>query len=187
MEPQQPSHTADACGDMAEFAQMEANDVLINLSAGAHDGAQSAAIRKELDDAVLLFDDNFSEMYVGHSLRKWADLNDVEADKDLIRRTIPEYYRAQSGFKSKFWESGTTTGDERDQTHHFTAMLSMGINGWHWGSTWHNVHDNAGDQRLTNAAYEIGVKLRQDPLNSLRNIGKIIRERICDPNRNPSH
>jgi hypothetical protein len=177
-------HATDACGDMAEVAQIEADDVLNTLSSGARAGVQSAAMRRELDNAVLKFDDAFSERYAGHPMRTLDDIIDFY-QHNVTRRTIPEFYWGQTGFKKIYMETkpGTETivDDPTDQTHHFAAMFSGGINGARWSTTAHDMFDNSGDRRLSDAAYTLGEKLRNDPYNTLKHIGDIIRETICDP------
>lgn len=186
-----PGRTTGACGDMADIAQMEADQALSTLSAGAHAGAQSAAIRQEIDNAVLRFDEAFSERYVGRPARTTDDLLDLYR-RGPVGRTIPSYYFGQTGFKTRYMESrrvypepgkGYYTEEivDNDQTHHFATMLSAGVNGSQWSATAHNIGDNDGDIRLTNAAYAIGATLRSDPYKGLKNIGKTIRSKICDP------
>ena len=181
-----PRRTPDACGDMAEIAQLEADQVLATLSAGAYAGVQSAAIRQELQAAVRRFDDAFSERYTGRAMRTMDDINFLY-ETGGGARTITQYYLGETGFRTEFKEAGPRAGLWNDQTHHFAAMFSGGINKAHWTTTYHNIFDNAGDRNLTNAAYDLGVKFSQDPIHMLKNIGKIIREKICDPNRNPKH
>lgn len=72
-------------------------------------------------------------------------------------------------------------GPKADQTHHFAAYFSMGINqqiaARRYGE---HYEDNQGDLNLGAAAYGIGNRLRGQRNGSmLRNIGIIIRRKIC--------
>jgi len=78
-----------------------------------------------------------------------------------------------------------------DQTHHLAFYVSMGINENGSGALWaaqrvHRIQDNDGDARLGKAGYEMGTALRDDP-SKLGDIGAMIRNAICDPNRSPAH
>jgi hypothetical protein len=79
-------------------------------------------------------------------------------------------------------------GRNAEQTHHFSAYLSMGINGrvdiyeaGQYGirpSLTLPQPDNAGDQRLGRAAFEYGLHLRRHP-EELKNIRRWILRNIC--------
>ena len=107
-------------------------------------------------------------------------------------RTISEYYTGETGFKVEYMDTDPTelrNHHDADQTHHFAAMFSAGVNstGINALSTvLHNYNDNEGDQRLTNAAYDLGSRLENDP-SLLRRIGALIRSEICDPRTRGKH
>ena len=67
---------------------------------------------------------------------------------------------------------------DADQTHHFAAFFSGGINA-HSSALLHNLNDNSGDVNLGNASYDLGADLAAHP-EKLRRIGAIIRSQICD-------
>jgi RHS repeat-associated protein len=174
---QGPEFTPDACGDMASFAQSLAD---------------AAAFKNKRDeDALREFDREYSRLYVGHPMYDLLDVLDLMANGPQDRTQI-RFHFGQTGFKNEFKEMRKDNGrwqiapDPQDQTHHFVTMLSAGINSRYFASAIHNIGDNPGDQRLTNAAYDIGVNLRKHPWE-ITDIGDIIRRVICDSGRKPAH
>jgi len=170
--------TSDACGHMAALAQQQANKALSQ----AHDNASKA---------LGAFDLGFSRIYAG------KPMDGISNAYDLFMhgpegRTIDPYYVGETGFKVQYMDTDPeelAKHSDADQTHHFTAMFSGGLNSIGINaiaSTFHNVNDNAGDQRLTNAAYDLGSRLESNP-NLLRRIGALIRSEICDPKTRGKH
>ena len=104
-----------------------------------------------------------------------------------------QYYASNgSGFKAAYRDTGSEGfpigGCGAEQTHHFSFYLSLGINATANGFaaignaavfTYGVARDNAGDQRLSRAAFKYGVGLGTGQLK-LKNIGAWIRENICD-------
>jgi hypothetical protein len=170
--------TRDACGDMADFAQGEANNALRE-----NPNNPRAALRQ--------FDRNFATLYAG---RPATSL--LAAGRQWLNRgagaTQNPFHLGETGFRQEFRDTGEhAAGEFVDQTHHFAFYLSMGINENGSGSLWaaqraHRARDNQGDANLGRAGYEMGTGLRDD-LGRLGNIGDMIRQTICDPNRNPAH
>jgi hypothetical protein len=152
---------------MADVAQQQANRA---LRANGNDPSR----------ALSAFDKAFGTLYAG---RPMASLSDVAhlAYYGPVGRTINSFYFGETGFKQGFMDTGDDTkGVNADQTHHFAAFFSGGINGFYISTTVHNIGDNEGDQRLGDAGYYLGAALRHDP-NNLRNVGSLIRSKICDP------
>jgi hypothetical protein len=170
--------TADACGHMAAVAQQQANKALSQ----AHGDASKA---------LGAFDLGFSRVFAGKPMDGISNAIDL-FNNGPTGRTIASYYLGETGFKVQYMDTGADMiqgHSNADQTHHFTAMFSAGINttGVSWlGATAHNFNDNAGDQRLTNAAYSLGSRLESNP-NLLRKIGALIRSEICDPKTRGKH
>ncbi len=171
-------HTPDACGDMANIAQEQANKAIRD-----NPGNPKAALSA--------FDRNFTTLYAG---RPATSL--FAAGRQWINHgagwTIPEVNRGETGFRAEFRDSDPPPpGEVVDQTHHFAFYLSMGVNENGSGALWsaaqaHRVRDNRGDNNLGKLGYDMGYGLRKDP-STLKNIGNTIRNGVCDPGRNPAH
>src|SRR5437667_3909754 len=73
-------------------------------------------------------------------------------------------------------------GPLADQTHHFAAYFSLGINNVPAAFIYGVItEDNDGDLNLSRKAYAMGVGLRQNP-NRLGYVGLYIKRNICsDP------
>jgi len=162
---------------MADNAQNIANDELFNNS--------------DPQAALKAFDSRFTTAYAGR-----AATSAIAAGRQFLNRgagaTINRYYLGETGFRPDFRDSGShAAGEFVDQTHHLAFYLSMGVNengsGALWGAQrFHRARDNQGDANLGKAVYEMGTGLRDDP-GKLRDIGGMIRNTICDSNRNPAH
>jgi hypothetical protein len=153
---------SNVCEAMADIAQAFANEALRNNS-------------KNYKAAVREFDDLFSTFYAGRPMRTTRDLWTAFLFGVNLRRT-PEL-RGDTGFKCEFIDG------EGDQTHHFAAMFSAGINAAYMTSTaFTYVSDlwdrNWRDMALTRAAYPISLKVATRP-STLNSIGYIIRRDIC--------
>jgi len=152
---------------MASVAQQQANEA---LQANGNNPAK----------ALSAFDDQFGVIYDGRAMKSIYD------EYHLARYgpqgwTINHRYIGETGFKLEFMDTGEENISrhfDADQTHHFGAFFSAGING-HSASLLYNLTDNSGDVNLGNAGYDLGRDLAAHP-NKLRRIGAIIRSKICD-------
>ncbi|MCU1265081.1 MAG: hypothetical protein JWM21_1399 [Acidobacteria bacterium] len=86
-------------------------------------------------------------------------------------------YFGTGGFPEKFLDSRIP---DQDQTHHFVAFLSAGINDTtvDLHVSWDFLQGNGGDLRLGFAAYHLGQYLRNNR-SELKNIGNLIQDNIC--------
>ncbi len=157
----------NVCEAMANAAQMLAN-VALDFWRG------------DKEAALVAFDMSFSQRYLGNN---------------GIGKT---YWSAYEFFKnpfSRYGEPHGTSGFRQDmiddpsgdQTHHYAAFQTAGINGQGVAATAHQLSDDAVDSifgknladiRLGNAAYKIGSDLRLDP-NNLFTVGDLIRKTVC--------
>ncbi|MBX3294008.1 MAG: hypothetical protein KF881_14060 [Acidobacteria bacterium] len=133
-------------------------------------------------NSLRTFETTFSSHYVGRSIKGWRDaiaLSPAGSERNLPKRKAAGVQLGQRGFKDKFREKDE--GENKDQTHHFAAFLSLGINSKSTIATIHQYSDyfNAGDFELSKEAYAIGQELVKDP-TKLSEIGDTIRTRICD-------
>ena len=170
--------TPDACGDMADFAQTEANKARFD-----NPNDPKAALRQ--------FDRTFTTLYAG---RPATSL--ISAGRQWINRgagaTQIRFHLGETGFRQEFLDTGQhAPGELVDQTHHFAFYLSMGVNENGSGALWsaqraHRARDNQGDANLGRAGYEMGTGLRDNP-GRLSDIGDMIRKAICNPDRKPAH
>jgi RHS repeat-associated protein len=159
--------TSDACGHMAAVAQQQANEAL------QANGNKPA-------NALSAFDDQFGTIYAGRAMKSLYDEYRL-ASNGPQGRTITQRYWGETGFRLEFMDTdkeNISKHADADQTHHFAAFFSGGING-HSSSLLHNLNDNSGDINLGNAAYDLGADLAAHP-NKLRRIGALIRSKICD-------
>jgi RHS repeat-associated protein len=161
----------NACGDMARVAQGFANEAL-----GATAGNPGAALS--------MFDQNFSRFYVGRSIGStYTSAYELYRDRFRLHGTRDPYFAGSTGFKEMFRDSQFTRVNSSDQTHHFAAYLSAGINGQTAAAFGHMTGDalqlNRGDTSLGDRAYQIGANLRSNP-SRLRSIGSTISRVICN-------
>lgn len=140
--------------------------------------------------ALLNFDNEFSRLYHGGPIRSIADAQ--RYSPGTLRQINPYYASNGSGFKEEYRDTGTEPfpagGRNAEQTHHFSAYLSMGINGRFdiYEAGQYGIRpsltvprpDNAGDRRLGQVAFEYGLDLRRHP-EKLKNIRSWIRQNIC--------
>ena len=170
--PQTPCHI------MADIAQAVADDAIRASNNSAH-------------AALTAFDQNFSFLYHGPRLDSLANMR---AAAPGTARALPDdqgRFIGGQGFQPQYQDSAPALpppnqddqGPTADQTHHFSAQLSLGINRRTFVNLYRNVFDNDGDNRLGTAAYNIGRKLRggadRGNVNGLRIIGEYIRRNIC--------
>lgn len=157
-----------ACQRMAQVAQ------------DSYDQARKA-LGKDATDAQILaeFDKIFSNYYIGRpldgvvaaaSLYWRGPVGRLVANDPNVNEML-----GQGGLKDGFLENDNVASD---QTHHFAAYFSGGINGMALTVVIHELGDHERDAALGNAAFEIGWLLRFNPAE-LKNIGKMIREKIC--------
>ncbi len=152
---------------MADVAQQQADEA---LQANGDNPAK----------ALSAFDDQFGVIYDGTAMKSVSDEYNLFMHGPR-GRTINHRYLGETGFKLRFMDSGPENISQHynaDQTHHFGAFFSAGING-HSLALFHNLNDNSGDVNLGNKGYDLGVDLAAHP-GQLRRIGAIIRLAICD-------
>jgi hypothetical protein len=158
---QKPDSPQTDCHVMADVAQDIANDVLMQYGDGS--------------DALEEFDKRFTQQYLGG-----PPVNGIGAIRHYMnnyaRGKISSAYWGESGFKEEFKEN--TPGN--DQTHHFAAHFSAGINGMDLTSILATAFDNnAPDRALGSASYNLGFILRKTGTYLLPKIGSMIRTGIC--------
>jgi YD repeat-containing protein len=137
--------------------------------------------------ALAQFDRDFSYMYIGGPLTDIFQANKYKGgDGRNINKAFP--FTGGDGFRNEYKDSGSDpdplqAGPKADQTHHFAAFLSLGINQFKLAEIYQNGifrKDNQGDLNLSAAAYALGTKLyfqKNDHL--LKNVGLYIRRNIC--------
>ena len=160
-----------ACHVMADLAGFVAHDA-VRLT----NNAQSA---------LEMFDREFSLLYHGPQMNSFANMNRArQLARDGHSNSVPDQYVGAGGFRTNYKDSEHPT---EDQTHHFSAHVSMGINGRSITNFGRNILDNAGDANLGEAAYEIGAELKaaatKGNVFALNTVGYRIRSKICDPTR----
>lgn len=164
--PQNAAKSADKhpCQAMADRAQRLANEAIKDAG-----GANS--------DALQLFDHAFSQAYLGNNGiggTIWSALAFLNKD---ISPKVPFSEQGEEDFKPEFRE-----GNKGDQTHHFAAFLSAGINDQNlaamfhmWGTDFNNKPDRA----LGLKTFGFGQALFDEP-EFLSVVGRYIREFICE-------
>lgn len=164
--------TRDACGRMANEAQWAANKAI-----------EQARVDPRSGNALGWFDSIFSEQYLGHPIATLRQGWDLKSGTGLKGSKIDSFWRGSTGFKGDYKDSQWGSTNNGDQTHHFAAYLSAGINGLGFSSFAHQMGDvaqlNLGDVWLGSAGYNIGEGLRVGR-NNLSQIGDDIRKVICD-------
>ena len=178
---QQPQVPQTPCHMMADVAQAAATDAI-----NANPNNPQAALAQ--------FDEVFSFLYHGPRMNSYENM---KAAAPGTGRWLPPnngQWIGGAGFQRRYQDSDPALpppdqfvqGPESDQTHHFSAHLSLGINRRMFANEWRNLRDNTGDARLGQAAYEIGRKLSgmadRGNSNGLRIIGEYIRRNICTGN-----
>jgi hypothetical protein len=137
------------------------------------------------DAALKQFDRTFSTLYVGGPMVSLAEAKRLSPGN--LRTINPnEPFTGGSGFRSEYKDSGSEPhpigGPRADQTHHFAAFLSLGIN--RQSAIYAYRHyvkgDNQGDLNLGQAAFGMGTQLRRSgSMSTLKEIGAIIRRDFC--------
>lgn len=144
----------DICTAMAAIAGQLARAAIEN-----NGGANAAAVKE--------FDHLFSQAYMSNN-GIGSTLASAYTFSTLNPRPGLGYdFWGQSGFKDEFKEADDSgqISDNIDQTHHFAAYLSAGINGQGLAAVLHSTTDlnNPPDLKLGAAAFEIGTNLGEHP------------------------
>jgi len=166
--------TPGPCELMARFAQDEAEFVLNDVN-------------NDLAKALPEFDKRFAAFYLGRQpngegrpMRTFGDVTHYMRGGGTANRLATGERLGQSDFRREFYEI-SPRGDAEDQTHHFAAYFSLGINNRPISEFSAKTFDRVGgkpDKRLGDKAYEMGQALRVDP-SKLRTIGNLININIC--------
>jgi hypothetical protein len=141
----------------------------------------AARLTNNAKSAVEMFDREFSLLYHGPQMNSLLNMYRAAdlASKDQSN-SIPDHYVGASGFKPEYKDS---EHPEQDQTHHFSAHLSLGINGRSITNFVRNVRDNQGDANLGQAAHEMGAGLKaaadNNKVSDLISVGYRIRNKFC--------
>jgi hypothetical protein len=144
----------------------------------------------DINKALDQFDTNFTSMYLAHPIKTKSQAYDMYSRHGNVFGT--SHNRGSTGFREEFLDSENghvSRGNDVDQTHHFAAYMSSGINGQYVTSALHDRqdkwwHNNEGDYNLGVAAYDLGSQLADNPYN-LFAIGVNIQVNICDPTAQP--
>jgi hypothetical protein len=160
------------CHIMADVAQNEANTAIYQNP-------------NDFNAALTQFDRTFSDLYVGGPMVSLAEAKRLSpGDLRTINRNEP--FTGGSGFRNEYKDSGTEPhpigGPKADQTHHFAAYLSLGINRQSaiYAYRHYLKSDNEGDLNLGKAAFSLGNQLtRRGTMSTLEQIGAIIRSNFC--------
>ncbi len=153
-----------------------------NIFAGVErDGLTNTLLNLDhqaLDLVVSILDYGISNQYLGvNGLSDYTVANELRNDKhysdSYVRKEFgmdihKNPYLGQEDFRRLYQEDQPPfhiPKIDTDQTHHFVAYFSAGINGLWFGSTAHMLADLVGgaglaDAALGNAAYNLGDELR---------------------------
>jgi hypothetical protein len=158
-------HTA--CHVMADLASFVAMDAV--------------RLTNNAKSALEMFDREFSLLYHGPRMNSLANMNRArELAAAGNSNSIPDRYVGPTGFKPEYEDS---VNPDEDQTHHFSAHVSMGINGRSVMNFARNALDNQGDANLGEAGYEIGADLttaaEKNQVSDLFSVGYRIRK-LCN-------
>jgi RHS repeat-associated protein len=134
--------------------------------------------------AVRLFDRAFSKAYLGNTGLGETPGSAVNFFFQKIRPRVPINDLGEDDFKPEFRDN------EGDQTHHFAAFLSAGINGQTGAAALHYLgtdtlalgrlsHNNPADRALGMKAFGAGAALIDEPV-ILRVIGTYIARNYCN-------
>jgi len=124
--------------------------------------------------ALELFDRAFSQAYLGNNGIGTGLFSAIAFFLKDIKPKVPIAELGEEDFKTEFQDH------EGEQTHHFAAFLSAGINGQNLPAMLHMGTDfnNKADRSLGWKAYGFGSALQEDPF-FLRVAGKYISKYIC--------
>lgn len=173
----EPTHQEEKhpCGEMVNLLRKKINAMVD--SAGGVDAFLGFS-HSQLDASARILDQVFSQFYLGvDHLDNWKTGNELRHDqhyKDSGARSNngmdvgPNPYLGQDDFKSDYQEKDSSGNplSNNDQTHHFAAYFSAGINNVYWGSVGHSIADRlfgagSADADLGNKAYNIGASLNR--------------------------
>jgi hypothetical protein len=159
------AHTA--CHVMADLASFVAMDAI--------------RLTNDAKSALEMFDREFSLLYHGPQMNSLVNMNRArELAAAGNSNSIPDRYVGPTGFKPEYEDS---ENPDEDQTHHFSAHVSMGINGRAFTNFARNALDNQGDANLGEAGYEIGAGLttatKKNQRYDLASVGSRIRNKLC--------
>jgi RHS repeat-associated protein len=150
----------DAGETMAKIAEQPAKDAIRKVGAANW-------------DALGEFDRSLSQRYLGNDgmgSTPWSAMRFFRAPLH------PNSLWGDGGFKARYQDH------EGDQTHHFVAFLSAGINSQADSALLHRYltdYNNKADRDLGATAYTIGDYMARDPMK-LWLVGDRIRDWICD-------
>ena len=144
-------------------------------------------VAQDFNRALPEFDKRFAAFYLGRDskgegrpMRTSQDVLHYAKGGGTRNRLASGERLGQSDFAREFYEN-SPRGDAEDQTHHFAAYFSLGINGRPLSEWAAETLDRSGgepDRLLGAHSYVIGEDLRKDP-SRLRSIGHLIRTKIC--------
>src|SRR5262249_49314388 len=151
-----------------------------DLAANAQRLADKALKESNGDEAKALeaVDHALSQLYLGNNGIGRSITDAITFFRKDIQPQTYDLYGYQD-FKPQYQD---TLVPNSDQTHHFVAYFSAGINGQAFVAMLHEQftdRNNPGDRRLGNMAFAIGFYLKDHP-SDLRNIGEEIKKRICN-------
>jgi hypothetical protein len=138
-------------------------------------------------NALTALDQQFSQWYVGERITSLAVVPDflhqsgshaLGTSGSTLKHSLPESYFGPGGFPQKFSDRDST----QDQTHHFAAYFSAGLNSAEGTAKTHLLTDlipgNTGDVNLGRVGYSLGSYLRNNP-GRLKDIGALINTNVC--------
>jgi hypothetical protein len=119
--PQNPTEPGP-CELMAQFAQDEVNFVLSDM------GGDTTNALPEFDKRFAAFYPGRDSKGQGRPMRTFQDVVHYGKGGGTRNRLASNERLGQSDFATQFYEN-SPRGDAEDQTHHFAAYFSLGING----------------------------------------------------------
>jgi hypothetical protein len=130
-------------------------------------------------DAGKLFDQRFSELYLGQPLSSNTSAFQAWVNNGLKNRVVLRtgFLTGSSGFGSTFLDSDDP---KADQTHHFAAYFAAGYHRLDIVTSAHRARDNLGDDRLGGAAFRMSGLLQTSPRVMLPQVGKVIIDTVCN-------
>jgi hypothetical protein len=171
------------CNRMAARAQSIADSLIREAGSDLVFGSKSKR-ESAWDNVLKQFDGEFTPMYIGRTVDGLRAAYILKKTMGGIKTPPMDQY-GQQDFKGEYLDSQFDRYSDdilADQVHHFAAFQSMAINNVPLPAAIHQVGDfmdyNLGDVALSDAAYKMGMSLREDP-RRLRNIGDTIRNSLC--------
>jgi YD repeat-containing protein len=166
--PERRVQNPDACGALADEAGRLANNAL------RQEGDTNIDVQRL---ARVQFDTQLSGIYAGQRLATLVNAWSLSKGAN-IQQANARGLLGETGFKSEF--TGERTGFN-DQTHHFVTYFSAGLNGFTSAAFIHKYffEDNEPDRLLGDAAFDLGMAIRDKPA-TLKNVRADIIKKICD-------